>query len=95
MSEDVQDDVELPTNTNDEISVDNGSFQSSIDYPVTAQMRLDLAMSQIQKYASLADFDDEAEALRKEWGAYYKVIKPLIAEGKYEDLFNVALPEQA
>lgn len=94
MSENIQENVEAPTNTTDEIPVDNRSFQSSIDYAVTAQMRLELAMTQIQKYASLADFDDEAETQRKEWGAYYKAIKPLLAEGKYEDLFNVSLPEQ-
>jgi hypothetical protein len=72
MSENTQDDVEMPTNTNDEIPVDNGSFQSSIDYAVTAQMRIDLAMSQIQKFTALADFDDDAEALRKKWGHIIK-----------------------
>lgn len=70
-------------------------FSSEIDFAVTAQMRLQLAMSEIQKYAALADFDDDADALRKEWGAYYKTIKPLVAADKYEEAFNIALPEQA
>lgn len=78
-----------------DIPVDTGAFQSSIDYVVTAQMRMDLAMSQIQKYTSLADFDDEAETLRKAWGVYYKEIKPLFATEKYEDVFNIPMPEQA
>lgn len=68
---------------------------SGVNYEATADMRMQLAMSEIQKYAAMADFDDDADALRKEWGAYYKAIKPLVAEGKYEEVFKITLPLQA
>lgn len=68
---------------------------SGVDYKTTANMRMQLAMSQVQKYAAMADFDDDADALRKEWGAYYKAIKPLVAEESYEEVFKITLPLQA
>lgn len=71
------------------------AVKSSVDYETTARMRIQLAMSQVQKYAAMADFDDDADTLRKEWGAYYKAIKPLVAEESYEEVFKITLPLQA
>jgi len=81
---------------NSDVTNENGEivFSSGIDFAVTAQMRLQLAMSEIQKYAALADFDDEADAIRKEWGAYYKIIKPLVSAEQYEEACNIDLPVQ-
>ena len=93
MSDVSADQLGLVENTKNE----NGDivFVSGVNFPLTAKMRIDLAMSQIQKYSALADFDDDADALRKKWGTYYKAIKPLFAEEKFEEIFNIALPEQA
>jgi|GEM_PF-4326810 len=93
MSDVSADQLGLVENTKNE----NGDivFVSGVNFPLTAKMRIDLAMTQIQKYTALADFDDDADALRKQWGAYYKAIKTLYAEEEFEDLFNVALPDQA
>lgn len=84
--------AETPTNTNDDIPIDNGSFEYKIDYEITARMRLDLAVSNITKFAAISDFDDEADAQKKLWGAYYKEIKSLIESSKFEDACDIQTP---
>lgn len=74
---------------------DFGGLTIGIDYESTAKMRLSLAMTNIQKYSALSDFDDGASSLRASWAAYYKKIIQFVAEEKYEEVFSVTLPDHA
>lgn len=81
--------IEVPPLTDE-----NNGVTTGVDYPATAAMRIDLAMSKIQQYAAMKDFDDDFAALYTAWVTYFKAIKPLNAAGDFEGVFNIELPQE-
>ena len=64
----------------------------AIDYKKSMEMRLELAMSSIQKFKALAEFDSQASIRLAEWGRYYSTINPEMTSGNYEGAYKIELP---
>lgn len=70
----------------------NSGVTFGVDYPKTAEMRLQLAITKIQESNAMAGFIEESRAKLVEWQNYYSSIKPLIDTADYEGVFNVPVP---
>ncbi|MFP1897252.1 hypothetical protein ACLEDI_00930 [Lonsdalea quercina] len=73
--------------------INNESIITQVDFEATSKMRIELAMSKIQQYSSMANFDDTFKEAASSWYAYYTTIKALADEGKYEEVFDVTIPD--
>ncbi|MFP1891103.1 hypothetical protein ACLEEJ_00120 [Lonsdalea quercina] len=73
--------------------INNESIITQVDFEATSKMRIDLAMSKIQQYSSMSVFDESFKNIASSWYDYYTKIKELADEGKYEEVFNVTMPD--
>lgn len=89
---DSSENTELPAYVVDAGPIENSGVTAEIDYEKSMQMRLDLAMSSIQKYSALAAFDDDASSWLAKWGAYYSAIKPVIAKNDFSKAYEIEVP---
>lgn len=68
---------------------------TSVDYAKTAEMRLATCVTKIQECTAMASFMDDYKDKLVEWQNYYIAAKPLSDAGKFEELFNIPLPDQS
>lgn len=73
--------------------INEDSITTQVDFENTAKMRIDLAMSKIQQYSSMATFDDSFKKTASAWYVYYTTIKSLEDAGKHEEVFEIEIPE--
>lgn len=69
------------------------SINTQVDFEATAKMRIDLAMSKIQQYSSMAIFDKSYSEKAKAWFEYFSEIKALYDAGEFESVFGMEMPE--
>lgn len=75
------------------MSTENNGSSSHVDYEKTAQMRMDIAVNNVQKFSSMAIFDKSYSEKAKLWFEYFSEIKGLYDAGEFESVFGVEMPE--
>ncbi|SUX81649.1 Uncharacterised protein [Citrobacter youngae] len=64
----------------------------NVDYERSMKMRLELAISSIQRFSALAEFDAQASNRLAKWSEYYSAINPEMMNGNYEGAYKIELP---
>lgn len=73
--------------------INDASVTTQVNFQETADMRIDLAMSKIQQYSSMAIFDKSHSEKAKVWFEYFSKVKEMYEAGEFEGVFGVDIPE--